>query len=150
VLLASYVATMAVSGFPDRCGALRAGEHVVILGPSGCGKSTLLRLLAGLEAPSADQVLLDGDIVSVPGQILRPPYLRGVALVFQDLALWPNLSVMDNVLLGLSGAGITKQEARARARKVLALCKIVALADRKPGFISEDFLRSLAGQGVAS
>jgi ABC-type Fe3+/spermidine/putrescine transport system ATPase subunit len=113
-----------------------AGEHTVILGPSGCGKSTALRLLAGLEAPSAGQVLLDGRIVSEPHRVLRPPHLRGVAMVFQDLALWPNLSVMDNVLLGLFGAGLIKKEARTRACEALALCAIESLADRKPGTLS--------------
>ena len=113
-----------------------AGEHTAILGPSGCGKSTLLRLLAGLDAPSAGQVLLDGHIVSEPGKVLRPPHLRGVAMVFQDLALWPNLSVMDNVLLGLSGAGLTKQETKAQAHEALTLCAIASLAQRKPGTIS--------------
>jgi ABC-type Fe3+/spermidine/putrescine transport system ATPase subunit len=112
------------------------GEHTAILGPSGCGKSTALRLLAGLEAPSAGQVLLDGCIVSQPNTVLQPPHLRGVAMVFQDLALWPNLSVMDNVLLGLSGVGLTKQEARTRASEALALCAIESLAQRKPGTIS--------------
>ncbi len=112
------------------------GEHTAILGPSGCGKSTALRLLAGLEAPSAGQVLLDGCIVSQPNTVLQPPHLRGVAMVFQDLALWPNLSVMDNVLLGLSGVGLTKQEARTRASEALALCAIESLAKRKPGTIS--------------
>ncbi len=110
-----------------------AGEHTAILGPSGCGKSTVLRLLAGLEAPSAGQVLLDGRVVSEPYRVLRAPHLRGVAMVFQDLALWPNLSVMDNVLLGLSGAGVSKREARARAKEALAVCDIASLADRTPG-----------------
>jgi ABC-type Fe3+/spermidine/putrescine transport system ATPase subunit len=113
-----------------------AGEHTAILGPSGCGKSTVLRLLAGLEAPSAGQVSLDGRVISEPHQILRPPHLRGVAMVFQDLALWPNLSVIDNVLLGLAGTGLRRKEARERAREVLALCAIESLADRKPGAIS--------------
>ena len=113
-----------------------AGEHTAILGPSGCGKSTLLRLLAGLDAPSAGQVLLDGNIVSEPDRILRPPYLRGVAMVFQDLALWPNLSVIDNVLLGLSGTGLTRQEAKAQAHEALTLCAIEPLAQRKPGTLS--------------
>jgi ABC-type Fe3+/spermidine/putrescine transport system ATPase subunit len=113
-----------------------AGEHTAILGASGCGKSTLLRLLAGLDAPSAGQVLLDGSVVSQPHQILRPPHLRNLAMVFQDLALWPNLSVRDNILLGLSGAGLTKQEARTRAREALALCDVESLAERKPGTIS--------------
>ncbi len=112
------------------------GEHTAILGPSGCGKSTLLRLLAGLDAPSAGQVLIDGSVVSEAQKVLRLPHLRGVAMVFQDLALWPNLSVLDNVLLGLSGAGLTKQEARGRAHEALTLCAIESLAQRKPGTIS--------------
>lgn len=115
---------------------IAAGEHTALLGPSGCGKSTVLRLLTGLDAPSAGRVLLDGSIVSEPGRVLRPPHLRGIAMVFQDLALWPNLSVMDNVLLGLSGAGISKKESQDRAREALALCAIEFLADRKPGTLS--------------
>src|SRR5262249_38409549 len=111
---------------------IAAGEHTAILGSSGCGKSTLLRLLAGLDAPSTGQVLLDGSVVSEPHKILRPPHLRGVAMVFQDLALWPNLSVMDNVLLGLSGVGLTKQEAGPRASEALPLCAIKSLAKRNP------------------
>jgi len=116
--------------------AIAAEEHTAILGPSGCGKSTSLRLLAGLDTPSTGQVLLDGSVISEPRKILRPPHLRGVAMVFQDLALWPNLSVMDNVLLGLSGAGLTKQEARTRASEALTLCAIESLAKRKPETIS--------------
>lgn len=115
---------------------LTAGEHTAIIGPSGCGKSTVLRLLAGLEAPSIGQILLDGDIVSESQRILRPPHLRGVAMVFQDLALWSNLSVMDNVLLGLSGTGLSSKEARRRAHEMLALCAIESLAGRKPGTLS--------------
>lgn len=115
---------------------IAAGEHTAILGPSGCGKSTVMRLLAGLDTPSAGQVLQGGRVVSEPHRVLRAPHLRGVTMVFQDLALWPNLSVMDNVLLGLSGAGLTKKEAKERARKALALCAIESLADRKPGAIS--------------
>src|SRR5262249_4544290 len=98
-----------------------------------CGKSTALRLLAGLELPSAGQVLLDGQAVSGPGKILVPPHRRGVALVFQDLALWPNLSVLDNVLLGLAGAGLSRPEARARAAAALPRCGIAPLATRRPG-----------------
>lgn len=113
-----------------------AGEHTAVLGPTGCGKSTLLRLLAGLDLPSAGQVLLDGNVVSEPDKMIQPPHLRGVGMVFQDLALWPNLSVMNNVLLGLSGAGLTRQEARRRALEALALCAIPSLADREPGQLS--------------
>jgi iron(III) transport system ATP-binding protein len=113
-----------------------AGEHVAILGPSGSGKTTALRLLAGLEAPSAGNVLLDGKPISEPGRVLLPPHQRGVAMVFQDLALWPNLTVRQNVLLGLAGADLTRAEARSRAGCALALCGIEALVDRLPAKIS--------------
>jgi len=116
--------------------ALAAGEHTALIGPSGCGKSTTLRLLAGLETPSAGQVLLDGRVVSDPSRILVPPHRRGVALVFQDLALWPNLSVLDNILLGLAGTRLSRSKARACAREALTLCSIAPLAGRRPGQIS--------------
>ncbi len=124
---------MAVS---DLSLAVPAGEHTALLGPSGCGKTTLIRLLAGLDAPSAGQVLLNGEPVSEPGKILLPPHRRGVAMVFQDLALWPNLCVRDNVLLGLSGSGLAKQEALMRSSEALALCGVAPLAARRPGKIS--------------
>ncbi len=76
------------------------GRHTAVVGPSGCGKSTLLRLVAGLDAPSSGRVLIDGEVVSEPGVVLRPPHRRHLAMVFQDLALWPNLSVLGNVSLG--------------------------------------------------
>lgn len=113
-----------------------SGEHLSILGPSGCGKSTALRLLAGLEAPSHGEVLLDGKAISEPDRIWMPPFLRGISMVFQDLALWPNLTAMGNVLLGLSGAKLTRREARTRAEEALTLCGIASLAHRRPGQLS--------------
>jgi ABC-type Fe3+/spermidine/putrescine transport system ATPase subunit len=115
---------------------ITAGEHTAILGPSGCGKTTALRLLAGLEAPSQGRVLLDGKAISEPARVLTPPSLRGIAMVFQDLALWPNLTALGNVLLGLSGAKLTRREARARAEEALHLCGIASLAHRRPGQLS--------------
>ncbi len=115
---------------------LTAGEHTAILGPSGCGKTTALRLLAGLEAPSQGQVLLDGKAISEPKRVLMPPFRRGIAMVFQDLALWPNLTAIGNVLLGLSGADLSRREARARAEEALTLCGIFSLAHRRPGQLS--------------
>lgn len=112
------------------------GAHTAILGPSGCGKSTVLRLLAGLDAPSAGEVLLDGNVVSQPNRVVKPPHQRGIAMVFQDLALWPNLSAKDNILLGLSGAGLTRREVQQRASEALAQCAIASLAERKPGTLS--------------
>lgn len=112
------------------------GERVAILGPSGSGKSTTLRLLAGLEAPSDGQVLINGSVASARERVLIPPHRRGISMVFQDLALWPNLTAMGNVMLGLAGAGMTKREARIRACESLERCSIAHLADRRPGTLS--------------
>src|SRR3970040_1998118 len=83
---------------------IHSGEHLALLGPSGCGKSTLLRLIAGLEPPSSGEVWLDGELASSAGRIARAPHERSLAMVFQDLALWPNLTALENVVLGLAGA----------------------------------------------
>jgi ABC-type Fe3+/spermidine/putrescine transport system ATPase subunit len=115
---------------------IQAGVHTALLGASGSGKTTALRLLAGLDTPSAGEVWLGDRMISAPTRIVLPPHRRGVAMVFQDLALWPNLSVHGNVVLGLAGAGLSRAEARARAGEALALCGIADLAARKPSQIS--------------
>jgi len=112
------------------------GDHTAMVGSSGCGKSTLLRMVAGLEAPSSGQVLLGGEVASDTQRIILPPHRRGIAMVFQDLALWPNLSVLENVLLGLGGTECSKAQRALRAIDALALCGIPDLADRKPGTLS--------------
>ena len=116
--------------------AFETGRHTAVVGPSGCGKSTLLRLVAGLDAPSSGRVLIDGEVVSRPGVVSRPPHRRHLAMVFQDLALWPNLSVFGNVSLGLAGKQLPRQEVRTRAEESLAICGIADLAARKPGLLS--------------
>lgn len=116
--------------------SVATGQHTAILGPSGCGKSTVLRILSGLDAPSGGEVLLDGKVISQANQVIIPPHSRGVAMVFQDLALWPNLSVLDNVLLGQSGTELDRREVRARAHEALVMCGIEALAKRLPGELS--------------
>ncbi len=92
--------------------AIGAGELVCLLGPSGCGKTTTLRIAAGLERPREGRVLLDGAVVSGDGVHL-PPERRHVGLLFQDFALFPHLSVADNVAFGLGGRG-----AAAKAKRV--------------------------------
>ena len=116
--------------------AVAAGGHTVLLGPSGSGKSTVLRLLAGLDAPDEGEVLIAGELAAGGGRIAIPPVRRGIAMVFQDLALWPNLSVLDNVLVGLSGTKKPRAERRERARWALALCSIEELAGRRPETLS--------------
>lgn len=112
------------------------GQHLAILGSSGCGKSTLLRILNGLDAPSGGEVLLDGKLLSQANKVIIPPHQRGVAMVFQDLALWPNLTVLENVLLGQSPAELTRQQVEMRTHEALAMCGIDPLAKRLPGDLS--------------
>lgn len=112
------------------------GPHACILGPSGSGKSTLLRLLCGLESPSTGTIRLDGNEISSASRIICPPHQRGIAMVFQDLALWPNLTAMDNVRLGLAGLRLGRTELSRRIADALRLCGIAELADRLPGAIS--------------
>ena len=116
--------------------ALRAGTHAALLGPSGCGKSTALRLLAGLEAPTSGEVLLDGTVISDRRGIHLQPHRRHLAMVFQDLALWPNLTAAQNVALGLAGLPLARREARSRAQEALDICGVGSLAGRKPGQLS--------------
>ena len=115
---------------------LNSGESVAILGRSGSGKSTLLRILAGLEPPTTGQVLVAGVLASEPGSILLPAYRRGISMVFQDLALWPNLTCLGNVLLGLSGLPLSRSQRKVRAQEALSLCAIGHLARRKPSQVS--------------
>jgi iron(III) transport system ATP-binding protein len=129
----SYAGTAALDQVSLR---IPAGPHTAILGPSGCGKSTLLRLLAGLETPTAGSILLDGQTISTAGRILRPPHQRGVAMLFQDLALWPNLTARENVRLGLAGLRLSRRDSFRRAGEALALCGIADLADRFPRQLS--------------
>jgi ABC-type Fe3+/spermidine/putrescine transport system ATPase subunit len=103
-----------------------AGETVALLGPSGSGKSTLLKVVAGLEAPEAGRVLVDGqDLAGVP------PERRGFALMFQDFALFPHLSVLDNVAFGLVEQRQGKSAARAAALAMLERFGLQAYAASK-------------------
>jgi iron(III) transport system ATP-binding protein len=129
----SYAATAAVK---DASATFCEGTNAGIVGPSGCGKSTLLRLLAGLEAPSSGRILVDDVVASRDGDVVVAPHLRGIGMVFQDLALWPNLTVLGNVLLGLSGAGLSKADARTRALEALSVCGAADLVRRRPGQLS--------------
>lgn len=115
---------------------VHAGQHFALLGPSGCGKSSLLRLIAGLDAPTEGQLLLDGRLVSEPGRTLVPPHERKLAMVFQDLALWPTLNALDNVLLGMARVAVSKTERRAQTLEALRICNIETLAHRKPAALS--------------
>ena len=107
---------------------VRPGEFLVLVGPSGCGKSTLLDLLAGLTLPTSGQVLLDGKPITGPARD------RGV--VFQQYALFPWLTALDNVAFGLEIAGLGRSERRAKAAHYLELVGLSAFAKRYPHELS--------------
>lgn len=115
---------------------VQPGRHFALLGPSGCGKSTLLRLLAGLEAPGDGKIWIDGRLASDGSEMRVPPHERQIGMVFQDLALWPSLSVFENVTLGLARAGLAYRERCERAFEALNVCKVGELAKRKPETLS--------------
>src|SRR4051812_5779915 len=108
-----------------------AGEFFALLGPSGCGKTTLLRMLAGFETPDEGRILLGGkDIAQVP------PHRRPVNMMFQNYALFPHLTVRDNVAFGLRRAGLPRAEIAERVAGMLALVKLEGFAKRRPDQLS--------------
>lgn len=110
---------------------IEAGEFFALLGPSGCGKTTLLRMLAGFEAPDEGRILLgDKDI----GQAL--PHERPINMMFQNYALFPHLSVRDNIAFGLKRAGMARGEIATRVAEMVALVKLEGLEKRKPDQLS--------------
>jgi putative spermidine/putrescine transport system ATP-binding protein len=106
---------------------VQRGEFVSFLGPSGCGKTTTLRMIAGFETPTAGAIRIDGADVT-----RRPPNQRNVGMVFQSYALFPNMTVGDNVGFGLRVAKRPAAEIAARVREMLELIKLPALAGRYP------------------
>jgi spermidine/putrescine transport system ATP-binding protein len=107
------------------------GEFFALLGPSGCGKTTTLRLVAGFEQPTEGAILLDGADMA-----RTPPHRRKVNTVFQSYALFPFLSVADNVAFGLRFQDVTKAEARRRVGEALALVQLQGLEKRRPAQLS--------------
>jgi ABC-type sugar transport system ATPase subunit len=113
-----------------------AGELVVIVGPSGCGKTTLLRLIAGLEVPDSGEVWFGERQVAGPRRTLVPPHERRIGFVFQDLALWPHLTVEQNLAFVLESARIPKSERPSRVREALNLVRADAYAAAYPHQLS--------------
>jgi ABC-type Fe3+/spermidine/putrescine transport system ATPase subunit len=105
--------------------AIGNGEFLTLLGPSGCGKTTLLRIIAGLERPDEGRVFLDGEDITD-----RPPEKRRVNLVFQSYALFPHLSVYENVAYGLRAEGLADREVGRRVEDALAMMRLAAFKDR--------------------
>ena len=107
------------------------GEFIVFVGPSGCGKSTLLRMIAGLEETSSGQIIVDDrDATS------EPPYKRGLAMVFQSYALYPHMSVRENMGFSLKSAGLLKSEIAAKVDEAASILKLGAFMERRPKDLS--------------
>jgi ABC-type sugar transport system ATPase subunit len=112
------------------------GESVALLGASGCGKTTTLRLIAGLEEPDAGEIWIAGDRVAANGRNLVPPNARGIGFVFQDLALWPHLTVAGNLNFVLSSANVPKRERLKRIDETLRLVRIDRFSRSYPNQLS--------------
>ena len=108
-----------------------AGAYCCLLGPSGCGKTTILRMIAGHETPTSGEVRIDGGNV-----VGLPPVKRGTAMMFQDYALFPHLTCLDNVAFSLKMSAVAKAERRRRAHEMLARVQMAPFADRVPAQLS--------------
>ncbi|NIU61491.1 MAG: ATP-binding cassette domain-containing protein, partial [Pseudomonas stutzeri] len=107
------------------------GEFIVIVGPSGCGKTTLLRMVAGLEEVTGGEILIGGRVVNE-----LEPAERDIAMVFQNYALYPHMSVFDNMAYGLKIAKVPKDEIKARVDKAAKILELGHLLERKPRQLS--------------
>lgn len=116
--------------------AVENGEILALLGPSGCGKTTALRLILGLAVPAVGVVRLGDRIVSEGGRLRVPPEDRRLSIVFQDLALWPHLTVRGNLAFGLSARGIAPADRESRITAILERLGLEDKVGRYPGELS--------------
>jgi len=115
--------------------SLSEGEFVSLLGPSGCGKTTTLRMIAGFMPPSGGSISVDGKPLSGPGGVV-PPERRGMSMIFQSYAIWPNMTVAENVAFGLTLRRLSRAEVRDRVAKILATVRMGHLSERYPAELS--------------
>src|SRR5262249_45063174 len=111
------------------------GSLVCLLGPSGCGKTTTLRLIAGFVEPTAGEIRVGGNVVSSPSRSL-PPERRNMSMIFQSYALWPHMTVAENVIYGLKLRKIDAGTIRRKLDAILATTRLAPLAGRYPGELS--------------
>ncbi len=128
----SYGAHRVLAGFDL---TVAAGECFTLLGPSGCGKTVLMRLLAGFEAPDDGRIVIDNTVVADTG-VQVPADRRGIGMVFQDYAVWPHMSVRDNVAYPLKLAGIPADERAARTQAAIEQVGLAGLEQRMPSQLS--------------
>jgi iron(III) transport system ATP-binding protein len=114
---------------------IAAGEFVSLLGPSGCGKTTMLRMIAGFIAPSRGTIELNGRVVSSPSTSL-PPEKRGMSMIFQSYAIWPHMTVAENVAFGLKLRRLSANEIGRRVEEILGVVRLSEFAARYPAELS--------------
>jgi iron(III) transport system ATP-binding protein len=115
---------------------VETGERVVLFGPSGCGKSTVLHLIAGLVIPDSGEILIDEELVASAYRNLREPEQRGIGMVFQDLALWPHMTVGENIEFGLKARHIPYEQRAQRVREMIDLVRLGDYLKARPGELS--------------
>ncbi|MEA4883264.1 MAG: ABC transporter ATP-binding protein [Clostridia bacterium] len=116
---------------------VRKNEFFSLLGPSGCGKTTTLRCVAGLEEPTQGEVYIGQELVTAPARhIMRPPERRGIGMVFQNYAVWPHMTVEQNISYPLKLARWTKARSRAKTEELLGLLELTGLGKRYPSELS--------------
>jgi len=114
---------------------VREGGFLALLGPSGCGKTTVLRMIAGFEQPTDGSILLGERVLADAGDMV-PPEHRNMAMVFQSYALWPHMTVAENVGYPLKVRGVSGEKRQAKVREALAAVRLEAYADRRPADLS--------------
>ena len=127
-----YGQAVAVDGVSLR---VEHGQLVCLLGPSGCGKTTTLRLIAGFIEPSAGEIVVGGKVLSSPARTV-PPEGRNMSMIFQSYALWPHMTVAENVAYGLKIRKLDKATIDAKLKAILSTARLEALAERYPGELS--------------
>jgi iron(III) transport system ATP-binding protein len=133
-LVVKYGETVAVKGVNFQ---VRRGEHLTLLGPSGCGKTTTLRAIAGLETPTAGEIRIDDRAVySSARRVNLPPEQRELSMVFQSYAIWPHMTVAENVAYGLKLRKVPKDEINRRVSDVLDLVRLGGLGERPAARLS--------------
>src|SRR5947208_4223492 len=140
-----HVASVELRGLVKRYGPLAVvdnvsltiehGRLVCLLGPSGCGKTTTLRLIAGFVEPSAGEIRVGEQVISSPSRTL-PPERRNMSMIFQSYALWPHMTVAQNVAYGLELRKVDRETIKSKLNGILATTHLQQLADRYPGELS--------------